>query len=595
MSLHQKTLLITSAAVVGLFALMLIFSQTVMVTSYEQLEQRAMRQNAWRVINAIQDELNAFQAQTIDWARWDATYHFVEGNYNEFPDDNLMDFVFVSNNVNLMLFVDRQSEVVYGKAVNLQDGHEVTVPQQVIDDVAPESPLANFSDGISGILMVDDTPMLVVSTPILRSSLQGPSNGALIWGRFLDSNAVLRIQEQLRFNLTLMSVNAADMPDDFASALSSLSRESQIDVEVNTQDTVASYMLFFDVYDQPAFVMRLQMPRDIYSQGQNSILYFTVFLLVACALLIVVVMLLLEKNVLSRLEHLNGSVSRIRQSTDWSARVTLHGDDEVGVLAVSINQMLEALTQSQQQEQRARGEAELREKVFKTFSHDVRTPLAAIALYSEMLYRGLYDAVSPRQAEAAQSIHTSAKHLIRFMDNLLDEAQLTAGKLQLHEKTVEIADLVKGVETITLPLAREKKLALNIDTDADLPGSLCGDFERLEQILTNLITNSIKYTNEGEIKVRLTVLDEHHWRIQVSDSGVGISAEALEHIFDPFWQVDDTKTRRAMMGVGLGLSIVKQLVELMSGELEVQSTLGVGSVFTVTLPLVPVAEAPVPA
>jgi signal transduction histidine kinase len=108
---------------------------------------------------------------------------------------------------------------------------------------------------------------------------------------------------------------------------------------------------------------------------------------------------------------------------------------------------------------------------------------------------------------------------------------------------------------------------------------------RVHQILINVITNSIKYTDTGEIRVRLFMPDATHWTLQVSDTGVGIPKESLDHIFDPFWQMDDTKTRQAMLGVGLGLSIVKQLAELMRGEIKVVSEPEHGTVFTVTLPI----------
>jgi signal transduction histidine kinase len=133
-------------------------------------------------------------------------------------------------------------------------------------------------------------------------------------------------------------------------------------------------------------------------------------------------------------------------------------------------------------------------------------------------------------------------------------------------------------------IVEAKKLKLIVNTSDDLPGLLYGDPQRLNQVLANLINNGVKFTEQGSIQVRLSLADEEHWAMEVSDTGVGIPAEARQLIFDPFRQAEKDVTRRPG-GIGLGLSIVKRLVTLMQGEICLKSQVGVGSTFTVILPL----------
>lgn len=133
-------------------------------------------------------------------------------------------------------------------------------------------------------------------------------------------------------------------------------------------------------------------------------------------------------------------------------------------------------------------------------------------------------------------------------------------------------------------LAQKKGLKFTTSIDAEMPAELFGDERRLKQIIINLVGNAIKFTKEGEVRLMIARLDKDNWDIQVSDTGVGISRESRAYIFEPFRQVDNTITRDNR-GIGLGLSITKQLVELMNGRIVLDSEPGKGSIFTVVLPI----------
>jgi signal transduction histidine kinase len=218
-------------------------------------------------------------------------------------------------------------------------------------------------------------------------------------------------------------------------------------------------------------------------------------------------------------------------------------------------------------------------------SHELRTPLGAIMGYAEMLREGIFGSLSGEQREAAAEVIDSSHFLTTMVNELLDQAQLEAGRVKLNVKEMTPADLLEQVKSKLGVLAQAKGLALNCTVEAAVPAVLCGDPERLQQILINLAGNAIKFTERGEVRVELFRPDEEHWAMRVVDTGAGIPAEAKAYIFEPFRQVDSSLTR-LHRGTGLGLSIVKQLVTLMDGQIVVDSEVGRGSVFTITLPLV---------
>ncbi len=223
-------------------------------------------------------------------------------------------------------------------------------------------------------------------------------------------------------------------------------------------------------------------------------------------------------------------------------------------------------------------------------SHELRTPLNAILGYSEMLREGVYGPLSERQWDAAGRILANTRHMLSLANNLLDRAQIEAGTLMLNVVPFSPANIVNEAVSAMEVLARNKGLGLISEIGVDLPGLVSGDQHRVSQVVVNLIGNAIKFTEKGTVSVRAYCFDQDHWAVDVSDTGIGVSEEAREYIFEPFRQADESPTRRHG-GAGLGLSIVKQLVEMMGGAIRLESEVGKGSAFTIILPTVlPVPE-----
>ncbi|MEW6084415.1 MAG: ATP-binding protein [Chloroflexota bacterium] len=231
-------------------------------------------------------------------------------------------------------------------------------------------------------------------------------------------------------------------------------------------------------------------------------------------------------------------------------------------------------------------EAEV-ERLKSTFvgvvSHELRTPLNAILGYAEMFKESVYGPVNEKQINMAERIMKNTQRLLGLINDLLDQAQMEAGKLTIHNQVVRVADLLESLHGLMDKSAADKNLELTSEIDDTLPEALMGDPARLQQILVNLVNNAIKFTDRGTVHVRL-FRQTGKWGIEVADTGQGIPEAELPYIFETFRQVDADATR-SHGGFGLGLAIVKQLVHLMNGEIGVTSRHGEGSVFTVVLPL----------
>jgi PAS domain S-box-containing protein len=217
-----------------------------------------------------------------------------------------------------------------------------------------------------------------------------------------------------------------------------------------------------------------------------------------------------------------------------------------------------------------------------TMSHELRTPLNAMIGYTELLLLGVPVSIPDQARDHVDRIRSAALHLTQLIEEVLTHARIEAGRDELHVEATDLPAIVADVTGMVETLARQKGLRFVVDITR-APERLETDPQKLRQILLNLLGNAVKFTEQGEIGL-VGDSDGEMVVLEVSDTGIGIPAVYLEKIFEPFWQVDGTKTRRAG-GTGLGLGVVRQLARRLGGEVTVRSVEGEGSVFTVRVPL----------
>lgn len=236
-------------------------------------------------------------------------------------------------------------------------------------------------------------------------------------------------------------------------------------------------------------------------------------------------------------------------------------------------------------EQQLRLEAEeanrLKSQFFSSVSHDLRTPLNAIIGYIHLLINGTYGPLVEDQKMPLDGIQRNVRELLRLINDVLDLARIDSGKMSVDLSSVRLSSIIEEITIEMKPLLEMKSLAIQSQISEDLP-EIESDAAKIKQIVTNLVSNAVKFTEKGGVTIRVENLPEEGGiEITVSDTGMGIEPESLPKIFESFYQVEES---RALGGSGLGLTIVKELVHLLHGKVRVASEVGVGSTFTIFLP-----------
>jgi signal transduction histidine kinase len=233
---------------------------------------------------------------------------------------------------------------------------------------------------------------------------------------------------------------------------------------------------------------------------------------------------------------------------------------------------------------RRQAEAASRAKsaLLSQLSHDLRTPLNAVAGFAQLLSRDAESSGSPRRRDWAAQILKASRHLLNMMDETLDLAHIEAGSVKLHIASIELAAMVADCRSLIAGAAQEKRVTLDERLAPDAPVVLA-DATRVRQVMTNLLSNAVKYNHDGgRITLESRRREDGMVEIAVSDTGLGMTADQLRSLFQPYNRLG--RESSGIDGTGIGLVITRQLTELMGGELDVQSKAGVGSTFTVRLP-----------
>ncbi len=248
----------------------------------------------------------------------------------------------------------------------------------------------------------------------------------------------------------------------------------------------------------------------------------------------------------------------------------------------------EDITQRKLYEQELLEMNKMKTQLLANVSHDMRTPLGVIIGYAEMLTDGYYGKTSQEQQDVLREIVGSSDRLLVFIENLIGQAQIESGRLVLQQNQFEPLQLVQAAQDFGSLLAQKKGILLEGHVEDAVPKTLIGDLYWLKQIILNLVSNSLKFTDKGSIRLHVYLPSEGQWAIEVIDTGKGIEPREQELIFEPFRQAEGTLTE-PRSGSGLGLSIVKDLTKLMNGKIELESEVGKGTKIRVVLPLL-VAE-----
>jgi signal transduction histidine kinase/DNA-binding response OmpR family regulator len=343
---------------------------------------------------------------------------------------------------------------------------------------------------------------------------------------------------------------------------------------------------------------------------EHMLMGFLAALLVAYALSI-----RLQRFIAAPIHDLARVARSVCASKKFSIRARKQVDDDFGALIDDFNEMLAelerrdlnirmyqnelekrvrertvsldaAVAEAKEALQRAEAASRAKSEFLARMSHEIRTPMNGVLGMAELLRHST--TLDARQRRYAATIHQSGSLLLDIINDILDFSKIEAGKLELEKAPFCLRDIVEDAVDILAERAHSKGLELICDIPAEFDTRVCGDGQRLRQVIINLISNAVKFTERGEVKITVrhegSSLINSEFRFEVTDTGIGIKPESCDAIFESFAQEDSTTTRQ-YGGTGLGLAICKQLVELMGGQIGVRSTPGVGSTFYFSVPL----------
>lgn len=270
------------------------------------------------------------------------------------------------------------------------------------------------------------------------------------------------------------------------------------------------------------------------------------------------------------------------------AAVVQHDSDNKALRIIGTHVNITDRKQAEKKLELARKQAELanvaKSQFLAKMSHEIRTPMNGILGMAQVLEM---TGLSAEQQECVDALGVSGKNLLYLLDDILDLSKVEAGETKFENAEFNVRTCINNIVKMQNTLLIQKKVSIIIDIAEDIPDTLIGDQVRVKQILHNLLNNAVKFTEQGSITISVQLLEQqesmHLIRIGVSDSGIGISTEALEQIFQPFVQ-EEASIARKYGGTGLGLAISRRLAELMGGNISVTSSLGIGSCFNVTIP-----------
>jgi PAS domain S-box-containing protein len=257
-----------------------------------------------------------------------------------------MDETFLNLQLNLMAFVHSSGRIVYAKAFDLDSGQEKPLPATFPQIIGPLIARAENESGLSGSLLLPENPVLIASFPVLTSQKKGPTRGTLILGRYLDATKTRQFAEQIQLPVSFFRLNDPALPSGFETNFV-LSDEGPIFIQPLSNKTIAGYALLKDVFGRYALVMRVDMSRDIYQQGKNNAIYFSVIIALFTITILIALLFVLDRRILLRVGNIVESINRIGSGADLSVRVAVTGKDELTRLSITINAMLESLQETQ--------------------------------------------------------------------------------------------------------------------------------------------------------------------------------------------------------------------------------------------------------
>jgi len=549
------------------------------VAAAEHRDGLARARLAERTILTQRDSLRRTAA---DEGRWDETYKFVLGKSPNYFAANWDADTFANLSIDVVGLVAADGRLVGLLASDAVSRHYVAPPEEFVAALAKDAPLMRHLGDLRadrGFVRVGSELYAYGAAPVLPTSGIGPPAGAIFVFHSLGSVFQGTLADALDAHVTLRTVaHTTPLPPVEAPAFAD-----------GDDAVLAVRFAVADTLDGAALMVEIESARPVHEAAARAARALFWSAVVAGAIVALFVLVFFERRLLRPLRLIAARLVEIGRAGDPASRLKPHAhEDEIGTVARAANEMLAELEDAKYRADAARDAALAASRVKSEFlarmSHEIRTPMNGVLGMTELLER---TELTARQRKFCDTIHRSAISLLEIINDILDFSKIEAHRLELQAADVDVAALVEDTAELLSSRTHGRDLELIVRVRPTVPPVVNLDPLRLRQVLTNLIGNSLKFTEHGEVVVTVDSAAVHEGRttleFSVADTGIGIAPGALARLFEPFAQADASTTRR-YGGTGLGLAIAHQLVELMGGKMTVASEPGRGSVFTFRVP-----------
>ena len=610
MSLRNKTISIVSLTFLALIIILRLVFNHVVMDGFLHLERASAELNIERAKGLLEQERNRIAERLGDWANWDDTYQFVSNHNQSYIDLNLHSAAVELVGVDVLLFFDRDGKQIYAVEHDLPAGAP-SILEDLEKELKPGSRIlhpASDNEYFKGILLLPRGPVIVAAKSILTSELKGPANGTIIFVKKINHNFITKLAHLARINLDIATVRPEELLNDNVAA-----QVGKLSITFLSSSMLKAETVIEDVFGQPALRLAITIPRSIYQQGAATYRTLMIAAMIVALVFAAITLVLLERSFLHRLKMLGNEVLRIKENADFSARVNLGGSDELALFARHMNEMLEALSRSEQrleitkaqlerdierriklEEEQARLEEQLRQsqkmeaigRLAGGVAHDFNNILTGIIGYVDVLMHPL-----PQESELRADLDEIGK--AAEQGAALTRQLLAFSRKQLITPTVVNMNKILDDSQKMLRRLAGEDIDLRI-MPAESLANVKIDPSQVRQILVNLLANARDaMPSGGQVTIQTSneVLDvsfcEHQTDLKpggyvslvVTDTGLGMEEEVLRHIFEPFYT-----TKEKGKGSGLGLAMVYGIVIQNHGCILVDSKLEGGTSFRVYLP-----------
>jgi signal transduction histidine kinase len=561
MKLRTKTLLSVAFISAVICASLLSLSYFYLQPSFNEIERQATIEKMDQAKNMLNYRATDLAVEVADYAVWDDTYNFVKNPDPQYLESNFVDSTFQNLKLNLIAIVNEKNEALYCQSYDLSTLSKIQTNQEIQQMLVSDEIIWSFGNSneeISGIMLVDNKPMLIATAPVLTSASEGPVLGGMLFGKYLDEEDFSTMTQIVGFDISLSTFSDFQKnPTNEFIVDTLLSSKQNIVQKVNSENSISGFSLISDVHSDSKFIFQITHSRTVYQQGVFVVNVFLGATLTFSLLFGLFILVLLEREIVKPMTRLASYVEEISLNTNSSPPPSLkHGAEEIAVVSDAVRDTLKRKLEGMNE-------------VSRMVAHDLRNPLTGIKNTTYLIKSRYGQKMEADGKDMLQTIDECITYSDKVIQNLLDySSEIKLKKLIVSSKSLVDKVLAKFVLPRNVNLINEAndEILLNVDTD------------KIERVFTNLIANALDAMPDGgTIKITSRIVKDSIV-LDFSDTGKGMSKQVLDKLWTPFFT---TKAK----GLGIGLSICKRIIDAHQGKIEVQSVEGKGTRFSVFLPV----------